>query len=691
MQGPHKFKGCDSDATSQMLTSELCSQIVDNSPSWISCDNVNFYTTLPDKVSDVISFPPGQELDENYVFDILRRIPEIHSDDSTPAHLGRMPGSTPDAFHNTPRFEPYNVSHPAIKEHVQMVETMWPTFEASAASEYPEFGKIYGTIKDKALPNFLGAKIPVPSGLKIDKWKDYLHHYHDKVLCEFLQFGWPLGYRATAPPLSVTTNHPSAQAHISHVHKYIKTELDHDALLGPFSAPSFTPWVRISPLMTRSKKDSSDRRIIVDLSFPTGSSVNDGIDPANHLGKDISYSLPTITDLITRVQGQGSDCYLWKADLTRAYRQLRADPLDVPLLGIQVGSEIYLDRCPPFGCRSSASICQRVANAIVYIMAQEGHYVMAYLDDFGGCHASYAKAKAAYDRFNTLADELGLQLAHHKSCPPAKLMNWLGYEVDTHLMTVTIPPSKLQEILHECKLWLTPKHATKKMIQQIAGKLVFLCNCVQQARKFMVRILAALRNMGDREWTTIDRHFKADIAWFCKYAEQANGVLLCTPAMHYLELECDSSLYGAGGNTDQHYYIWIYTNGHRQRFTCIYQLEAVNIVVAYKTLINIPSSTPTHVTIWTDNINSSFALHTGRTKDEVLGSCARELWLHASKANQTIEIRHKKGTLLPLADALSRLSNDKSKQTLARQIINQRGLRPLSPKINNYNFFDAEL
>lgn len=468
-------------------------------------------------------------------------------------------------------------------------------------------------------------------------------------------------------------------------------ELQHQALLEPFPTPPFQPWVRISPLMTQSKKDSTDRRIIVNLSFPEGRSANDAIDPADHLGNDISYSLPTIADLVMRVKDQGANCYLWKADLTRAYRQLLADPLDAPLLGIQVDTQFYHDHCPPFGCRSSASICQRVANALVYIMAKEGHHMMAYLDDFGGCHSSYTKAKAAYDRFKCLAHKLGLQLAHHKCWPPVNIMNWLGYDVNTTIMTVTIPPAKLQEILNECKIWLKRDHGTKKMIQQVAGKLVFLCNCVHQGRKFMVRILATLRNMKNREWTTIDKLFKDDIKWFCTYAEQANRILLGTPTLDYVQLECDSSLHGAGGNTNEHYYVWIYTDKHKDRFPDIYQLEAVNIVVAYKTLIKAPSPRPTHVTIWTDNITSSYTQQTGKTKDETLGSCARQLWLHASKANQTIEIRHKKGTLLPLADALSRVALSEAKRQTACDIINLRGLRPLILQLNGYKFFDRDL
>lgn len=255
-------------------------------------------------------------------------------------------------------------------------------------------------------------------------------------------------------------------------------------------------------------------------------------------------------DLVTQIRLHGKASFLWKADLTRAYRQLRSDPADAPLLGIKIDGKIYLDRCPPFGCRSSASICQRVANSLVYIMAKEGHHMMAYLDDFGGCHASEEKAYKSYNRFKHLATELGLQLAEHKCHPLSTAMEWLGYQVDTVTMTVTIPPQKMKEVLQECQAWLNRNHATKKMIQQIAGKLMFLCNCVHQGRKFIVRILAPLRDMKDRQWTTLTQQFKADISWFCTYATQANRIVLCAPTIQQFHLECDSSLTGAGGNTN---------------------------------------------------------------------------------------------------------------------------------------------
>ena len=48
-------------------------------------------------------------------------------------------------------------------------------------------------------------------------------------------------------------------------------------MLGPFRELPFEREFCISPLNTVSKKDSDERRVILDLSFPEGKAVNENI------------------------------------------------------------------------------------------------------------------------------------------------------------------------------------------------------------------------------------------------------------------------------------------------------------------------------------------------------------------------------------------------------------------------------
>lgn len=204
----------------------------------------------------------------------------------------------------------------AINNHSKRIQQLWPDISESASKKFPEFAALYSAIKNKNLPNFLGAKITLNSDLILENWESMLKDYHDKDICQFLRYFWPVGYEADVTPSSVQDNHKSANTYPSHVRAFIDTELHHNAVIGPFNEPPFTPWTRVSPILTRPKKDSPDRRIIIDLSFPKGDAVNNGININAIFGRDSAYTLPTISDLTSIIKRLGRGAWMWKADLS---------------------------------------------------------------------------------------------------------------------------------------------------------------------------------------------------------------------------------------------------------------------------------------------------------------------------------------------------------------------------------------
>ena len=137
-----------------------------------------------------------------------------------------------------------------------------------------------------------------------------------------LEFGFPVGYMGNQPPDTKATNHSSATNFPQHVDKFIRTELEHQAIMGPFEHSPFSPWYRTNPLMTRPKRDSQDRRVILDLSYPEGASVNAQIPSQSLLNATFKLRLPTPKQLADRIMTLGPGCHLFKIDLSRAYRQV---------------------------------------------------------------------------------------------------------------------------------------------------------------------------------------------------------------------------------------------------------------------------------------------------------------------------------------------------------------------------------
>lgn len=116
------------------------------------------------------------------------------------------------------------------------------------------------------------------------------------------------------------------------------------------------------------------------------------------------------------------------------------------------------------------------------------------------------------------------------------------------------------------------------------GKLIHLTNGISHGRKFTARLLASLRSMKDRTWTTISRQAALDIRWFLQFAKISNGVSIFSPPDEGWTIECDACLSGGGGISESHYYTWLYDKDHHAKYRAIHCLEAINLVVVSRLL-----------------------------------------------------------------------------------------------------------
>ena len=93
-----------------------------------------------------------------------------------------------------------------------------------------------------------------------------------------MKFGWPISHDGRAYNVQKLENWKGAIINKLVVKAYLQNELQFNSVVGPFKSNPFLQPVGISPLNTRDKKDSTEKRIILDLSFPDGLAVNKGID-----------------------------------------------------------------------------------------------------------------------------------------------------------------------------------------------------------------------------------------------------------------------------------------------------------------------------------------------------------------------------------------------------------------------------
>lgn len=137
-----------------------------------------------------------------------------------------------------------------------VISALWPRPSQELVDKYPSFAHVYTSVCNTALPNYLAARLPLESNMIVEAWREALHDYHDYEVCEFVNFGWPVGYTAPLKPTPTLKNHQSALDYPRDIDKFIEKEQRMGALLGPFDALPFEPWTQVSPLMTAPKRDS---------------------------------------------------------------------------------------------------------------------------------------------------------------------------------------------------------------------------------------------------------------------------------------------------------------------------------------------------------------------------------------------------------------------------------------------------
>ena len=204
----------------------------------------------------------------------------------------------------------------------------------------------------------------------------------------------------------------------------VASEVALGRIAGPFDTPPVDPlWV--SPVGAVPKKIKGEYRMIQDLSYPEGSSVNDG-NPREL--STVHYA--TVDDAISLVKKSGRDSALAKADIKSAFRIIPVHPSDYQLLGFQGKGKWYVDRCLPMGCSSSCRFFEEFSSSLEWIARHKlgVENIIHILDDVLIIAQSLSRCGSQLALFLDLCNELGV--AKEKTAEPCHILSFAGIELD---------------------------------------------------------------------------------------------------------------------------------------------------------------------------------------------------------------------------------------------------------------------
>ena len=517
-----------------------------------------------------------------------------------------------------------------------------------------------------AIPNSEFSSSPV----NFEAFYSLLTPHPDQDLVHYVVSGLALGFSigfCGDLPESAAKNLRTAYQHSQAVSTAIALEVSRGHTSGPHTQPPFLPF-HLSPIGAVIKKDGS-ARLILDLSSPRGSAVNEGIDPALATVKYCSFD-----DALVFVHQAGPGAFMAKADIKHAFRLCPVHPDDWGFLGFQWDGKYYFDLRLPFGSRSSPYIFNSFADLVCWILINVVSIllVLHYLDDFFLCHSSFHGCNRDLSNLISLFKQLSIPLAEEKVEGPSTTITFLGIEIDSIANTIRLPAEKFSDLMDKINFWHSRSKCTKRELLSLIGSLSFACKVVKCGR-FFLRRLIDLSSSADRlhHFVSLNAAARADIQWWLDFLPTWNGVELiqAPPISSFdIELSTDASSIGIGAVCGTHWFS--YTISDFSSMAWLLRPDAP-FDINFWELFALVSAVFTwgeswankQIIIFVDNLSVSLIWCRG-SKCPYMMRLIRQLFLFSASRNINILVQHIPGHSNIHADLLSRLQVPQFKASL---------------------------
>ena len=440
---------------------------------------------------------------------------------------------------------------------------------------------------------------------------------------------------------------PEAKAKVEHT---IREELHAGNYLITHSKPTIVSAIGAVP-----KANSDELRLIHDCSMPEGRGVNSYVPSLDKL------HFQTIDDAIKLVD---HNYYLAKIDLRHAYRSVPIHPSNYPATGLKW--TFSGDSCPTymydtrlcFGGRRSPGIFHRLTQSVRRMMCRKGFEgIIAYLDDFLVVSRSKEECELAFTTLHELLLDLGFEISLSKVVPPCQQLTFLGIVFDTQAMELSLPKDKLNETRDLVNLFTKRKRASKRQLQQLAGKLNWACRVVHGGRTFLRRIIDCMNSLKTSSAKFLfTPEFCKDLFWWQTFLFHFNGKRLVHSKVPIADVETDASNEAVG------FYFrgdWAYSflpaDAPDIAPLHINFKEAFAIFLAAKRWA--PLWAHHHVIVKCDNQAAVAMINKGTTANPIVMTWLRDLFWLSAIHNFRITAVYIPGVVNLRADRLSRMHN----------------------------------
>ena len=287
-------------------------------------------------------------------------------------------------------------------------------------------------------------------------------------------------------------------------------------------------------------------------------------------------------------------------------------------------------------------------------MRRKGHNIVVYLDDNWLCGPNFEACKAALDDLVSLLRTLGFQINWKKIINPCQKLAFLGIMIDTVSGELSLKPDKLMDLTDLTKKFLGRKRASRRQLEQLAGKLCWAAHVVPWGTTHTRPIFTLLSSLKQADHKGLISGIKWDLTCWLSWLQNGQNrrrIWLPTACLNVYTDACPT----AGGGFcqgDWMYMCWLFDSPSLHPHH-INTKELAAVVMSALRWCHLWAGH--HVIVHTDSTVTQGVINKGSARNS---TCLHLLQLLGSLAVDygfTISAEHIPGHNNVLADTISRL------------------------------------
>lgn len=377
--------------------------------------------------------------------------------------------------------------------------------------------------------------------------------------------------------------------------------------------------------------------------------------------------IPNVVDLL-----QPND-FMVKLDLKDAYFGIKMSENDREYLKFRWQNQLYRFRVAPFGLGSVPRVFTKLLKPIVALLRRSGIRCVIFLDDLILLNQDPETLRKQLNIATWLLQNLGFLINWEKSVTnPTQFLEYLGFNIDSVKMTMSLPERKLQDLQERCQMLLRKGETTARNLAKILGKMTAALRAILPAPlqyRHLQRLKSRALKIGGQSYESIivlTPECKAELQWWIESVPLWNGRSVMKPSPDLaIKMATDASQAGWGAHCNGVTTQGLWTADERKLH--INALEMKAVVFAVKSFTKNRENVSIHLQV--DNTTTvSYVNKMGGTKSLDMIQISKELWEYCLGKQIMITAEHLPGRLNTIADRESRMYQDSSNWKLDTKV-----------------------